>query len=69
MASYNRRAEGNRAPHRGRSDRQRADNIFGGVREEESVAPEEGRSHRGGRERLRQREGSPVRSTDRRNWS
>jgi hypothetical protein len=68
MASYNRRAEGQRVPYRGRSDRQRA-GVFGEVREEESAAPEEGRSHRVARERQRQREESHVRSPDRKNWS
>lgn len=68
MASYNRRAEGRRVPYRGGSDRQRA-TVFGEVREKESFAAQEGRSHRKSRDLLRQLGGSDVRSLDRQNWS
>jgi hypothetical protein len=66
MTSYNRRAEGHRAPYRSRSDRQWA-NVFGENREEENFATEEEQSHRVARERLRQRGRSHVRSLDRQN--
>ena len=67
MASYNRRAEGHRAPYRGRSDRQWA-NVFGEHREEENVTEEE-QSHRVARERLRQRGRSHLPSLDKPNRS
>ncbi len=67
MASYNRRAEGHRAPYRGRSDLQWA-NVFGEHREENLVTEEE-QSHRVARERLRQRGRSPERVLDRQNRS
>ena len=66
MASYNRRAEGHRAPYRGRSDRQWA-NVFGENREEENFAAEEEQSHRVHRERLRQRGRSHMPSLDKQN--
>ncbi len=66
MVSYNRRAEGHRAPYRGRSDRQWA-NVFGENREKESL--EEEQSHRVARERLRQRGRSHLPSLDRQNRS
>lgn len=67
MASYNRRAEGHRAPYRGRSDLQWA-NVFGEHREENLVTEEE-QSHRVARERLRQRGRSHERVLDRENRS
>ncbi len=67
MVSYNRRAEGHRAPYRGRSDRQWA-NVFGEHREEENVTEEE-QSHREARERLRQRGRSHLPSLDKQNRS
>jgi len=66
MTSYNRRAEGHRAPYRGRSDMQWA-NVFGENRE--NVAPEEEQSHRVARERLRQRGRSHLPSLDKQNRS
>ena len=68
MASYNRRAEGHRAPYRGRSDRQWA-NVFGENREEENFATEDERSHRVARGRLRQRGRSHMPPFDRQNRS
>lgn len=67
MALYNRRAEGHRAPYRGRSDRQWA-NVFGEHREE-NLPTEEEQSHRVDRERLRQRGRSHLPSPDKQNRS
>ena len=66
MVSYNRRAEGHRAPYRGRSDRQWA-NVFGENREKENL--EEEQSHRVARERLRQRGRSYLPPLDKQNRS
>ena len=63
MASYNRRAEGQRAPYRGRSDRQWA-NVFGENPGQENFASEEEQSHRVARERLRERGRSQAPSPD-----
>ena len=68
MASYNRRAEGHRAPYRGRSDMQWT-NVFGENREEENVVSEEEQSHRVARARLRQRGRSRLPSLDKQNRS
>lgn len=68
MASYNRRAEGQRAPYRGRSDRQWA-NVFGEHRGQENFVTEEEQSHRVARERLRQRGRSHALSPDKQNQS
>ena len=63
LASYNRRAEGHRAPDRGRSDRQTVSGA-GEAREAERLAPENGRSYRGARDRLHQHGQAHVRSFD-----
>jgi hypothetical protein len=63
MAAYNRRAEGLRPPHRGRSDRVKTQ-IFGAIRDQETIALGEALSHRESRDLLRQRGRSHVRSLD-----
>jgi hypothetical protein len=65
MTSYNRRAEGHRAPHRGRSDSQKS-GVFDDNRNDERFATEEEESHREARERLRQRGRSQL--LDKPNW-
>ena len=64
MAAFSRRAEGRRPPHRGRSERVKAQ-VFGVIRDQETVALGEALSHRESRELLRQRGRLHVRSHDR----
>jgi hypothetical protein len=52
MAQYNRRAEGRRPPHRGRSDRESA--VLGEIRDEETI-PLGNDYHTEKRDRQRQR--------------
>ena len=54
MAAYNRRAEGQRPPHRGRSDRE-SNPVLGEIRNEETIPFGQQLLHRAARDRQRQR--------------
>jgi hypothetical protein len=54
MAFYNHRAEGQRPPHRGRTDRE-SNPVFGEIRDEETISLGQRLSLREARSRQRQR--------------
>jgi hypothetical protein len=54
MAAYNRRAEGQRPPHRGRSDRE-SNPVLGEIRNEETIPFGQRLLNRAARDRQRQR--------------